>query len=138
MRLALIAMLTTLFFSVTPLTAYSADPAMTPPSSGCVMVESIVTPDAVAEIEKAGGSVVILSGIREEAFLARLVALVGSAPPFTVSQIYLITPDGDDNTYVNVAIIGDDNCIKGMLHLPQQIVEKLLSPLETKPGERVD
>lgn len=138
MKKILFALLTTLFVSAMPLQAAYALADDANPKEACLLFYKDALPaDVLAELEAQNGSVVELEGVRAQAFLSRVEDLVGKKAPFTVNRIIIVTPNNEETTLVNIAYFSDD-CMVAVMHLPPPVVEILLSPLEKKPGERVD
>lgn len=147
MKLILIAMLT--FFAVNVMTPASYalqssfavaqsddDNTSGTTSAGCVSIDAVLTPEVIGDIKGHGGSIVTLDGARSKAFMERLTELVHSQPPFSVDTIVIVQFD-PEVPMVRVGFIAND-CIQGSMRLPVTVLEQLLSPNETKPGERVD
>lgn len=130
----LFALLTIGLLAVMPLQA-----AYGQSEPSCTSIETVLTPAEVTTVIENDGFVTRLDGVQKDAFLSRLVDLVGTSPPFTVSGIIAVRINDDEETSVNVGV-ASEGCLKAVFVLPFPIYETLLSPLDPpKPqGERVD
>lgn len=133
-----LVLLTTLFVSAMPLQAAyaTADDGQTKEACS-VSYKDALSDESREQLKLQNGTVVELTGAQAKAFQSRVEALIHVPAPFSSDQIIIVNPDGDQNTLVNVGFFVD-NCLKALLHFPQPVVDTLLSPLEKKPGERVD
>lgn len=140
---ATLAALTMIALAVMPLQAASAysvsegGKQTAQAVTDCVAFDKALTAEQIAKVEADGGSVASLEGERKDAFIARLSELFGSPPPYVVSGVILVKPNGEEETSYNIGIFSE-SCLKGFLQLPPAVVDGLLSPNEQKPGERVD
>lgn len=138
MKKFLLALLTTLFVSAMPLqAAYALADDANSKEACTVSYKDILPPEALDLLKANNGSLVELEGIQARAFQSRVEDLVGQKAPFTSTKIVIVHPNDEDDTIYNIAFVVND-CVMTILHLPPAVVDALLSPLETKPGERVD
>lgn len=138
MRNFFLILLTTLFVNAMPLQAAYAQ-ADDGKSQDCSVSyqASIVDADVEALVKAKGGTYTEIEGVRAKAFQERVEEALGSKAPFSSDKIVLVNPDGEVDTLVNIGFFVND-CLKAMMTIPQEVVEKFLSPFEKKPGERVD
>lgn len=136
-RNIVLALLTTLLVNAMPLQAAYAQ-ADDAKGQGCSVTYNVeFMADIRKKIKAVGGNVVELEGARALAFQRRVETVLGQQAPFTSNRIILVTPNSDEISGVNVGFFSD-NCLKAVMVLPHAVVETFLSPLEKKPGERVD
>lgn len=144
MKKLLFALLTTLLVNAMPLqAAYAqADDANKVENQqdkqACQTYAELISDNLREQIKINGGTIVELEGTRAAAFQARAEELFGSPAPFSTSRVVIVNPDGQSDTILNIGLFDKEGCLKAFLQLPPQVVDALSSPLEKKPGERVD
>lgn len=143
MKKLLFALLTTLLVNAMPLQAAYAvaddanGEANKQTQQDCISYLTILSDENREILKTQNGTIVELEGVRAKAFQSRVEEAVGSKAPFEADLIVIVNPNGEDDTLLNIVYFSN-NCLKAFMHLPSQLVEMLLSPLEKKPGERVD
>lgn len=151
---AFLVLLTILFVSATPVTAYAqpttqnvmnlveattliADDDQMPAAPVCVSFENALSLDDVKRVEQAGGKVVQINGPEVNAFQSRLEDLLGQKAPYAISQVIIVSPDVTADTY-NIALFSD-GCLQTVLHLPVIVIDTIMGTEKRVPaGEKVD
>lgn len=138
MKNLILALLTTLFVNAMPLQAAYAQADDAKGKEACaVSYKDVLEPGTLDKLKEQNGTIVELEGVRAKTFQSRVEEAIAQKALFTSDHIVIVNPNGEVDTIVNVAFFVND-CLKVVMHLPQPEVDILLSPLEKKPGERVD
>lgn len=118
---AIFALLTSLFVIVMTGFPSYAQSDIGNPSAGCVTVEQLLSPESLQILANQNGYYYDIQGKQAEQVQEGLEQLFGRKAPFAFKRLIVANPEGDPDGLLNVIIFGDDDCLKGVVHVPVAI-----------------